>query len=404
MLAMNTTSDAGSMPSHRKPYINIGTIGHNDHGKTTLTAAITRTLATKFSSTIMTYEEIDNAPEKKVYGTTIRSAQIEYETETRCYRHVDYPRHADYIKNMLSGAAQMDGAILVVSATDGPMPQTREQIRLARQAGVPYIVVFLNKCDMVDDDQQLELVEMKVRELLHEYDFPGNNVPIIKGSAQEALDGVAGELGDRAIIRLGEALDAYIPAPVQAVSRPFVMPVEAAFTISGRGTVATGRVERGIIKVGDDVEVLGISGTVRTVCTGVEMFKKQLDFAEAGENVGILLRGLKREHVESGYVLAMPDTAWMHTDFTAEVYMLDMGEGGRAKPFPSHYQPQFYFRRMDVKGSISFPGGREIAMPGDNLSITVKLIALTVIEEGLHFTIHEGGKTLGFGVVTSILQ
>ncbi|CAG7927892.1 unnamed protein product [Penicillium olsonii] len=406
MLAMNSKSDTGSMPSRRKPYINIGTIGQNDHGKTTLTAAITRTLAAKFSSTIMTYEEIDNAPEKKFHGTTIRSAQIEYKTETRFYRQVDCPRHADYIKNMLSGVGQMDGAILVVSATDGPMPQTRGQIRLARQAGVPYIIVFLNKCDLVDDDQQLELVEMKVRELLCEYDFPGNNVPIIKGSAQEALNGVGGELGERAIIRLGEALDAYIPAPVQAVSRPFLMPVEQAFSVGARGMTVTGRVERGVISVGDEVEVVGFGRIARTVCIGIETFKEQQDFVEAGEvdNVGILLRGLKREEVRSGYVLAMPGTARMHTHFTAEVYMLDMDEGGRARPFPNHYQPQLSFHRMDVKGAVSFPRGREMAMPGNNLSITVKLIAWIAIEEGLHFTIHEGGKTLGFGVVTSILE
>ncbi|KAJ5675409.1 elongation factor Tu [Penicillium macrosclerotiorum] len=408
---MYPISNAGSMSSRRKPYVNICTIGHNGHGKTTLTAAITRTLAAKFSSTtMMPYEKIEHAPEKKVYGTTIRAAHVEYETETRCYSHVDCPGHTDYIKNMLSSAVQMDGAILVVSAIDGPMPQTREQIRLARQAGVPKIVVFLNKCDLVDDEEQLKLVEMKVRELLHEYDFLGNNVPIIKGSARKALDGVGGELGDRAIVALGEALDAYIPAPVQVVSRPFLMAVDETSYLPRCGTqvggmVAIGRVERGMIKVGDQVEVVGFGMTSSTICTGVQTFKKQLDMAHAGENVGILLRGLKREDVRRGCVLAKPGTVMVNADFTAEVYVLDIDEGGHTKPLPNHNQLHFYFHGIEMKGSISYlEKGRETAKPGDNLSVTVKLITPIVMEKGLHFAIYENGRTLGFGVVASILD
>ncbi|GAB1205538.1 TUF1_2 [Aspergillus pseudonomiae] len=386
------------MSSSSKPYFNISTIGQNDHGKTTLTAAITKTLATKSK----TYGEIANAPEKKVHGTTTRAAHIEYETQKHCYGQVDFPGHADYIKNVLGGAVQMDGAILVVSATEGPMPQTREQVRLARQAGVARIIVFLNKCDMVND-QQLGQVETKVRELLRTYDFPGNDVPIIRGSAQQALNGVGGELGERAIIRLGEALDAYIPEPEEAVSRPFWMPVEETFPHSSRGMVATGRVERGVIRVGDQVEIVGVGATTGTVCMGVEMFRRPLDMAEAGENVGVLLRGVKHEDMERGYVLATPGTARLCAGFKAEVYVLNVDEGGPATPFPNHYQPQFYFRRMDLKGSILFPGGRETVRPGDNLSITINLTVPIAIEEGQNFTIHEGGKTLGFGVVVSMI-
>lgn len=352
----------------------------------------------------MTYGAIDNAPEKKVYGTTIRTAHVEYETENRYYSHVDFPGHADYIKNMLSGAVQMDGAILVVSAVDGPKQQTREQIRLARQAGVPYIVVFLNKCDIVDGEEQLKLVEMEVRELLHIYDFLGNDVPIIKGSAQKVLDGAGGELGDRAIIRLGEALDAYIPAPVQAVSRPFLMAVDETPYLPSRGLVAIGRVERGMIAIGDEVEVVGFGRTSLTICAGVEMFKKQLDMGEAGENVGILLRGLRREDVRRGCVLARPGTALMHADFKAEVYVLDTDEGGHTTPSPNHYLLHFYFHGMDMKGSISFPGGMEMVKPGDNLSVAIKLNAPIAMEKGLHFAIREGDRTFGFGVTTSILD
>ncbi|CEJ62704.1 hypothetical protein PMG11_11197 [Penicillium brasilianum] len=401
---MNSTSDASSKSSRRKPSINICIIGHDHHGKTTLTAAITSTLAAKFSSTTMiTYEEIDNAPEKKLHSTTIRTANVEYETENRYYSHVDFPSHVDYIKNTLSGAVQIDGAILVVSAIDGPTPQTREQIRLARQAGVPYIVVFLNKCDIVDDEEQLKLVEMEVRELLHKSDFSGNDVPIIKGSAQKALDGVRGELGDRAIIRLGEALDAHILAPVQAVSRPFLMAVDDTFYLPYRGMVATGRIERGMIAIGDTVEVIGFGRIVSTICTGVEMFKKQLDICQAGENVGILLRGLKPKDVSRGYVLAKPGTATMHADFTAEIYVLDTDKGSHTTSSPNHYRLRFSYG-IDMNGSISFPGGREMVKAGDNLSITVKLIALITMEKGLHFIIHDGDRTFGFGVVTSILD
>lgn len=395
--------NASNKSSRRKPYVNICIIGHDSHGKTTLTAAIASTLAAKFSSTArFTYEEIDNAPEKKVHGITIRTAHVEYETENRYYSHVDFPDHADYIKNMLSGTMQVDGAILVVSAIDGPTPQTREQIRLAREAAVPYIVVFLSKCDIVNGEEQLKLVEMEVRELLHKYDFSGNEVPIIKGSAQKALDGVRGELGDRAIIRLGEALDAYIPAPVQVVSRPFLMAVDEAFYLPSRGTVATGRVERGMIAIGDKVEVIGFGTASSTICTGVEMFKKQLEMCEAGENVGILLRGLKREDVRRGCVLANPGTAMMLADFTAEVYVLDTDEDRHTTSSPNHYRLHFYFHGVDMNGSISFPGGREIVKAGDHLSITVKLIASIMIENGLHFVIYEGDRTLGFGIVTSI--
>ncbi|KNG82744.1 elongation factor Tu [Aspergillus nomiae NRRL 13137] len=367
------------MSSSSKPYFNISTIGQNGHGKTTLAAAITKTLATK----------------SKTHG--------EINTRRRRKSTVDFPGHADYIKNVLGGAVQMDGAILVVSATEGPMPQTREQVRLARQAGVARIVVFLNKCDMVND-QQLGQVETKVRELLRTYDFPGNDVPIIRGSAQQALNGVGGELGERAIIRLGEALDAYIPEPEGALSDPFWMPVEETFPHSSRGMVATGRVERGVIRVGDQVEVVGVGTTTGTVCMGVEMFRRPVDMAEVGENVGVLLRGIKREDVERGCVLATPGTARWCADFKAEVYVLNMDEGGRATPFPNHYQPQFYFRRIDLKGSISFPRSRETVKPGDNLSITANLAVPIAMRKGQNFIIHEGGKVLGFGIVTSIIE
>jgi len=386
-----------------KPHVNVGTIGHVDHGKTTLTAAITTVLSTKFGGEAKAYDQIDAAPEEKARGITINTAHVEYETESRHYAHVDCPGHADYVKNMITGAAQMDGAILVCSAADGPMPQTREHILLARQVGVPYIIVFLNKCDMVDDAELLELVEMEVRELLSKYDFPGDDTPIVHGSAKLALEGDKGDLGEAAILKLAAALDSYIPTPERAVDGTFLMPVEDVFSISGRGTVVTGRVERGIVKVGEEIEIVGIRATVKTTCTGVEMFRKLLDQGQAGDNVGILLRGTKREDVERGQVLCKPGSIKPHTHFTAEVYVLSKDEGGRHTPFFSNYRPQFYFRTTDVTGAISLPEGTEMVMPGDNVSITVKLIAPIAMEEGLRFAIREGGRTVGAGVVAKII-
>ena len=386
-----------------KPHVNVGTIGHVDHGKTTLTAAITTILSLKFGGEAKAYDQIDAAPEEKARGITINTAHVEYETETRHYAHVDCPGHADYVKNMITGAAQMDGAILVCSAADGPMPQTREHILLARQVGVPYIIVFLNKCDMVDDAELLELVEMEVRELLEKYDFPGDDTPIIQGSAKLALEGDKGPLGEEAILKLAAALDSYIPTPERAVDGNFLMPVEDVFSISGRGTVVTGRIERGIIKVGEEIEIVGIVDTVKTTCTGVEMFRKLLDQGQAGDNVGILLRGTKREDVQRGQVLCKPGSIKPHTHFTGEIYVLSKDEGGRHTPFFNNYRPQFYFRTTDVTGAIELPEGKEMVMPGDNVSITVKLIHPIAMEEGLRFAIREGGKTVGAGVVAKII-
>jgi len=387
-----------------KPHVNVGTIGHVDHGKTTLTAAITTILSSKFGGEAKAYDQIDAAPEEKARGITINTAHVEYETASRHYAHVDCPGHADYVKNMITGAAQMDGAILVVSAADGPMPQTREHILLARQVGVPYIIVFMNKCDMVDDEELLELVEMEVRELLSKYDFPGDDIPIVKGSALKALEGDKGDLGEGAIMKLAEALDSYIPTPERAIDKPFLLPIEDVFSISGRGTVVTGRVERGIVKVGEEIEIVGIKPTVKTTCTGVEMFRKLLDQGQAGDNVGVLLRGTKREDVERGQVLCKPGSIKPHTHFTGEVYVLSKEEGGRHTPFFNNYRPQFYFRTTDVTGSISLPEGTEMVMPGDNVSITVKLIAPIAMEEGLRFAIREGGRTVGAGVVAKIIE
>jgi len=387
-----------------KPHVNVGTIGHVDHGKTTLTAAITTILSRKFGGEAKAYDQIDAAPEEKARGITINTAHVEYETETRHYAHVDCPGHADYVKNMITGAAQMDGAILVVSAADGPMPQTREHILLARQVGVPYIIVFLNKCDMVDDEELLELVEMEVRELLSKYEFPGDDIPIIKGSALKALEGDQSDIGEAAIMRLAEALDSYIPTPERAIDKPFLLPIEDVFSISGRGTVVTGRVERGVIKVGEEIEIVGIRPTAKTTCTGVEMFRKLLDQGQAGDNVGVLLRGTKREEVERGQVLAKPGTITPHTHFSGEVYVLSKEEGGRHTPFFNNYRPQFYFRTTDVTGAITLPEGTEMVMPGDNVSITVKLIAPIAMEEGLRFAIREGGRTVGAGVVSKIIE
>ena len=387
-----------------KPHVNVGTIGHVDHGKTTLTAAIATVLSAKFGGEAKKYDEIDAAPEEKARGITINTAHVEYETQNRHYAHVDCPGHADYVKNMITGAAQMDGAILVCSAADGPMPQTREHILLARQVGVPYIIVFLNKCDMVDDAELLELVEMEVRELLSKSEFPGDDLPIIRGSAKLALEGDTGDLGEGAILKLAEALDSYIPTPERAIDGAFLMPVEDVFSISGRGTVVTGRVERGIIKVGEEIEIVGIRDTQKTTCTGVEMFRKLLDQGQAGDNVGVLLRGTKREDVERGQVLAKPGSITPHTDFTAEVYVLSKDEGGRHTPFFSNYRPQFYFRTTDVTGAISLPEGKEMVLPGDNVAITVALIAPIAMEEGLRFAIREGGRTVGAGVVAKILK
>ncbi|PJJ20826.1 translation elongation factor 1A (EF-1A/EF-Tu) [Janthinobacterium sp. 67] len=386
-----------------KPHVNVGTIGHVDHGKTTLTAAIATVLSKKFGGEAKAYDQIDAAPEEKARGITINTAHVEYETETRHYAHVDCPGHADYIKNMITGAAQMDGAILVCSAADGPMPQTREHILLARQVGVPYIIVFLNKCDLVDDAELLELVEMEVRELLSKYEFPGDDLPIIKGSARMALEGKEGEMGVDAVLRLADALDAYIPTPERAVDGAFLMPVEDVFSISGRGTVVTGRIERGIIKVGEEIEIVGITDTVKTTCTGVEMFRKLLDQGQAGDNVGLLLRGTKREDVQRGQVLAKPGSIKPHAHFTGEIYVLSKDEGGRHTPFFNNYRPQFYFRTTDVTGSIELPADKEMVMPGDNVSITVKLINPIAMEEGLRFAIREGGRTVGAGVVAKIL-
>jgi len=387
-----------------KPHVNVGTIGHVDHGKTTLTAAITTVLSTKFGGEAKAYDQIDAAPEEKARGITINTAHVEYETASRHYAHVDCPGHADYVKNMITGAAQMDGAILVCSAADGPMPQTREHILLARQVGVPHIIVFLNKCDMVDDAELLELVEMEVRELLSKYDFPGDDTPIVHGSAKLALEGDKGPLGEQAIMKLADAMDSYFPTPERAVDGAFLMPVEDVFSISGRGTVVTGRVERGIVKVGEEIEIVGIKPTLKTTCTGVEMFRKLLDQGQAGDNVGILLRGTKREEVERGQVLCKPGSVKPHTHFTAEIYVLSKEEGGRHTPFFNNYRPQFYFRTTDVTGSIELPQDKEMVMPGDNVTITVKLIAPIAMEEGLRFAIREGGKTVGSGVVAKIME
>ena len=387
-----------------KPHVNVGTIGHVDHGKTTLTAAITTVLSKLFGGEAKAYDQIDAAPEEKARGITINTAHVEYETKNRHYAHVDCPGHADYVKNMITGAAQMDGAILVVSAADGPMPQTREHILLARQVGVPYIIVFMNKCDMVDDAELLELVEMEVRELLDKYDFPGDATPIIHGSAKLAMEGDKGELGEGAILKLAEALDSYIPQPERAVDGAFLMPVEDVFSISGRGTVVTGRVERGIVKVGEEIEIVGITPTQKTTCTGVEMFRKLLDQGQAGDNVGILLRGTKREDVERGQVLCKPGSVKPHTHFTAEIYVLSKEEGGRHTPFFNNYRPQFYFRTTDVTGAVELPKDKEMVMPGDNVSITVKLINPIAMEEGLRFAIREGGRTVGAGVVAKIME
>ncbi|MEN9901428.1 MAG: elongation factor Tu [Pseudomonadota bacterium] len=387
-----------------KPHVNVGTIGHVDHGKTTLTAAIATVLAAKFGGEAKAYDQIDAAPEEKARGITINTAHVEYETEGRHYAHVDCPGHADYVKNMITGAAQMDGAILVCSAADGPMPQTREHILLARQVGVPYILVFLNKCDMVDDAELLELVEMEVRELLSKYDFPGDDVPIIKGSALKALEGDQSPIGEPAILELAAALDSYIPTPERAVDLPFLLPIEDVFSISGRGTVVTGRVERGIVKVGEELEIVGIKPTTKTTCTGVEMFRKLLDQGQAGDNVGVLLRGTKREDVERGQVLCKPGSIKPHTHFESEVYVLSKDEGGRHTPFFNNYRPQFYFRTTDVTGAIVLPEGTEMVMPGDNIRMTVKLINPIAMEEGLRFAIREGGRTVGAGVVSKIIE
>jgi elongation factor Tu len=388
----------------KKPHVNVGTIGHVDHGKTTLTAAITMHQAKKFGGEAKAYDQIDNAPEEKARGITIATAHVEYESPKRHYAHVDCPGHADYIKNMITGAAQMDGAILVVAASDGPMPQTREHILLARQVGVPRILVYLNKCDLVDDEELLELVEMEVRELLSNYDFPGDDTPIIRGSARMAMEGDSGPMGTQSIDALMEALDDFIPQPERPIDQPFLMPIEDVFSISGRGTVVTGRVERGVIKVGDEVEIVGIRPTVKTTCTGVEMFRKLLDQGQAGDNVGVLLRGTKREDVERGQVLAKPKTITPHTHFEAEVYVLGKDEGGRHTPFFNGYRPQFYFRTTDVTGACELPEGVEMVMPGDNVKMTIKLIAPIAMTEGLRFAVREGGRTVGAGVVSKVIE
>ena len=385
-----------------KPHVNVGTIGHVDHGKTTLTAAITKVLAEVGGAEFTPYDEIDKAPEEKARGITISTAHVEYETEKRHYAHVDCPGHADYVKNMITGAAQMDGAILVVSAADGPMPQTREHILLARQVGVPAIVVYMNKVDQVDDPELLELVELEVRELLSSYEYPGDDIPVIMGSALQALDGQAGETGTDSINALMDAVDNYIPTPERAKDLPFLMPIEDVFSISGRGTVVTGRVERGIVNVGDDVEIVGIKETTKTVCTGVEMFRKLLDQGEAGDNIGALLRGTKREDVERGQVLAAPGSITPHTKFKAEAYILTKDEGGRHTPFFTNYRPQFYFRTTDVTGMVHLPDGTEMVMPGDNIAMSIELIAPIAMDQGLRFAIREGGRTVGAGVVASV--
>ena len=387
-----------------KPHVNVGTIGHVDHGKTTLTAAITTILSKKFGGEAKGYDQIDSAPEEKARGIPINPAHVEYETQARHYAHVDCPGHADYVKNMITGAAQMDGAILVVSAADGPMPQTREHILLARQVGVPYIIVYMNKADMVDDPELLELVEMEVRELLSKYDFPGDDTPIIIGSALKALEGDQSDIGEPSIFKLADALDSYIPQPERAIDGTFLMPVEDVFSISGRGTVVTGRIERGIVKVGEEVEIVGIKPTIKTTCTGVEMFRKLLDQGQAGDNVGVLLRGTKREEVERGQVLAKPGSITPHTKFSAEIYVLSKDEGGRHTPFFQGYRPQFYFRTTDVTGAIELPAGTEMVMPGDNVSINVALIQPIAMEEGLRFAIREGGRTVGAGVVAKVIE
>jgi elongation factor Tu len=390
--------------SRTKPHVNVGTIGHVDHGKTTLTAAITMHQAKKFGGEARAYDQIDNAPEERERGITIATAHVEYESAKRHYAHVDCPGHADYVKNMITGAAQMDGAILVVSAADGPMPQTREHILLSRQVGVPYIVVYMNKADMVDDAELLELVEMEVRELLSKYNFPGDDTPIVIGSAKLAMEGDASEYGTQSIDKLMEALDSYIPEPVRAIDGPFLMPIEDVFSISGRGTVVTGRVERGVVKVGEEVEIVGIRPTVKTICTGVEMFRKLLDQGQAGDNIGALLRGTKRDDVERGQVLAKPKSITPHTHFEAEVYVLSKEEGGRHTPFFNGYRPQFYFRTTDVTGACTLPEGIEMVMPGDNVKVEVKLIAPIAMEDGLRFAIREGGRTVGAGVVAKIIE
>ena len=387
-----------------KPHVNVGTIGHVDHGKTTLTAALTICQSEKFGGSAKAYDQIDNAPEEKARGITIATAHVEYESDNRHYAHVDCPGHADYVKNMITGAAQMDGAILVCSAADGPMPQTREHILLARQVGVPYIIVYLNKADMVDDAELLELVEMEVRELLDSYEFPGDDTPIITGSALKAIEGDTSEIGRPSIEKLIDALDTYIPMPERPVDQPFLMPVEDVFSISGRGTVATGRVERGIVKVGEEIEIVGIRDTQKTTVTGVEMFRKLLDQGEAGDNVGILLRGTKREDIERGQVLCKPKSITPHTKFEAEIYVLGKDEGGRHTPFFNNYRPQFYFRTTDVTGAVELASGTEMVMPGDNVSITVALINPIAMEDGLRFAIREGGRTVGAGVVSKIIE
>ena len=387
-----------------KPHVNVGTIGHVDHGKTTLTAAMTLVLSRKYGGEAKAYDQIDKAPEEKARGITISTAHVEYQSDARHYAHVDCPGHADYVKNMITGAAQMDGAILVVSAADGPMPQTREHILLARQVGVPFIVVYLNKADMVDDAELLELVEMEVRELLSKYEFPGDKTPIIKGSALKALEGDGSEIGVPSVVKLVAEMDAYIPVPKRDIEKPFLMPVEDVFSISGRGTVVTGRIERGVVKVNDEVEIVGLRPTAKTICTGVEMFRKLLDEGQAGDNVGVLLRGTKREEVERGQVLAKPGSITPHTHFECQVYVLTKEEGGRHTPFFKGYRPQFYFRTTDVTGNVELPAGTEMVMPGDNIKMTVELISPIAMEEGLRFAIREGGKTVGAGVVSKILQ
>jgi len=387
-----------------KPHVNVGTIGHVDHGKTTLTAAITKIQSEKHGGEFKAYAQIDNAPEERERGITIATAHVEYETDNRHYAHVDCPGHADYVKNMITGAAQMDGAILVVSAADGPMPQTREHILLARQVGVPFIVVYLNKADQVDDAELLELVEMEVRELLDSYEFPGDDIPIVTGSALKALEGDTGEIGVPSVEKLLAALDDYIPIPERPVDQPFLLPIEDVFSISGRGTVVTGRVDRGIIKVGEEIEIVGIRETQKTTCTGVEMFRKLLDEGQAGDNVGVLLRGIKREEVERGQVLCKPGSITPHTYFECEIYVLSKEEGGRHTPFFANYRPQFYFRTTDVTGAVEMPSGTEMVMPGDNVRLTVQLIAPIAMEEGLRFAIREGGRTVGAGVVSKIVE
>ena len=387
-----------------KPHVNVGTIGHVDHGKTTLTAAMTKILSEAHGGESKNFDEIDNAPEERERGITIATAHVEYMTDGRHYAHVDCPGHADYVKNMITGAAQMDGAVLVVSAADGPMPQTREHILLARQVGVPYIVVYLNKCDQVDDEELLELVELEVRELLDKYEFPGDDTPIIRGSALKALEGDDGEIGKASVMALAEALDSYIPEPERAIDGAFLMPVEDVFSISGRGTVATGRVERGQIKVGEEIEIVGIKETAKTTCTGVEMFRKLLDEGVAGDNVGVLLRGVKRDEIARGQVLAHPKSITPHTKFEAEIYVLSKDEGGRHTPFFQGYRPQFYFRTTDVTGSVELPEGVEMVMPGDNIQMEVSLIAPIAMEEGLRFAVREGGRTVGAGVVAKVIE